>query len=37
MHEPSVKIVEYRKTSKINFRNSNLDTLGTLEIAVIGG
>lgn len=26
---PSLKIVEYLKTLKINFPNSNLDTLGT--------
>lgn len=35
-HVPSVKIVEYLKTLKINFPNSNLDTSGTLEIPVMG-
>lgn len=37
MHVPSDKIVEYLKTLKINFSNSNLDTSGTLEIPVRGG
>lgn len=37
MHVPSLKIVEYLKSLKINFPNSNLDTSGTLEIPVMGG
>lgn len=37
MHVPSVKIVDYLKTLKTNFPNLNLDTSGTLEIAVRGG
>lgn len=36
MHVLSVKIVEYLKILKINFPTLNLDTLGTLEIPVIG-
>lgn len=37
MHVPYVKRVEYLKTLKINFPNLNMDTLGTLEVPVIGG